>query len=513
MRKTLALTVVVVMAALATSMGPATASQSEPREVSIGSLAPASVDSPSRRIESVQEPTWLQIFNYYRAMAGLQSVTENPAWSDGIRKHAIYSVKTRTFGHSEDPASPWFTPEGDAAARSSNLVGLGGEGMEREALMGWLHTPFHGIGMLDPRLAQSGYGTYAEDAPWGQVGASGLDVIRGGSELPPDLEFPIEWPPEGSIVPFVNLQGEWPNPLTACPGKDFGWGFPLMVQWAEDPQVTAHSLMQGDQRLDHCVLDESTYVNPEPAEQSLGRSVLGARNAVVLIPREPLVPGRTYTASVTSRGTRTAWSFTVSSFTVDVLPLSVSAGREITAAFAKFEDSEPYGAPSEYDAVINWGDGSRGRADVVQTEGKTFEVVASHIFSRPGEYRVEVTAVDRIFGRESTGTGMVRVDGDGWHDRSVSFSLRGHLTARGQVTAADGFVPCKAGSEVIIERLKARGRWTREAITESNSNGHYRLVLQHRRADFRARIQDVAVSGEACAAALSPVASHFHRPS
>jgi hypothetical protein len=44
----------------------------------------------------------------------------------------------------------------------------------------------------------------------------------------------------------------------------------------------------------------------------LGRNILNARDAVVLIPRDPLTPGTRYTVSITVNGQTHAWSFTVS---------------------------------------------------------------------------------------------------------------------------------------------------------------------------------------------------------
>jgi len=71
--------------------------------------------------------------------------------------------------------------------------------------------------------------------------------------------------------------------------------------------------MQGSTPLEHCVYDETSYTNPDGSDQSLGRSILDARDAIVLIPREPLTPGSSYTVSITVSGQTYAWSFTVSS--------------------------------------------------------------------------------------------------------------------------------------------------------------------------------------------------------
>jgi hypothetical protein len=62
---------------------------------------------------------------------------------------------------------------------------------------------------------------------------------------------------------------------------------------------------------EHCRFDGTTYVNPDADMQSVGRNVLAARGAVVLLPREPLVKGVSYAASLTADGATLAWTFTV----------------------------------------------------------------------------------------------------------------------------------------------------------------------------------------------------------
>jgi hypothetical protein len=63
--------------------------------------------------------------------------------------------------------------------------------------------------------------------------------------------------------------------------------------------------------LEHCVFDETTYGNADRVQQQLGRSILGARDAIVLVPRSPLSTGETYTASITADGHQYTWSFGV----------------------------------------------------------------------------------------------------------------------------------------------------------------------------------------------------------
>ena len=48
---------------------------------------------------------WLTTVNYYRAMAGVAPVTENPALSVGSYQHSCYMLRNG-ITHDEDPARP-----------------------------------------------------------------------------------------------------------------------------------------------------------------------------------------------------------------------------------------------------------------------------------------------------------------------------------------------------------------------------------------------------------------------
>ena len=253
-----------------------------------------------------------------RALGNLPPVIENAAWSDGCWKHTRYMVKTNDVQHTEHPGNPWFTPEGFRAAQSSNLLGTSDETIsDQAALDAWMTKPFHGVGMIDPRLSQSGYGSYREADGGVEMGAC-LDVLQGRHDAPPSsVRFPIMWPADGQTVPFrADSGGEYPDPLASCPGYAPPSGLPIYLQLApgtEPLRVTAHSLTQSGTVLDHCVYDATSYTNAaDPAGQELGRLVLQMRNAVVIIPRVPLAPGATYTVSITVNGQTHTWSFAVS---------------------------------------------------------------------------------------------------------------------------------------------------------------------------------------------------------
>ena len=261
-----------------------------------------------------EDADWLVYLNYYRSLGGLAPVTENPDWSQGAWLHSKYMVKNDYIGHSEDPKNSWYTTAGDEAARTSNLmVSYSDSATDQEAIDSWMQAPFHSVGILDPQLYKVGYGSYREKDGGFQMGGA-LDVLRGLGELLTTVQFPITWPADGMTVPLTTYYNEFPDPLSSCLGYSSPAGLPIVLQiGAGDltPNVTSHTFMQGDKILDHCVFDETTYNNPDSSARALGRAILDSRDAIVLIPRAPLIPGGNYSVSITANGNSYAWSFSV----------------------------------------------------------------------------------------------------------------------------------------------------------------------------------------------------------
>jgi hypothetical protein len=248
--------------------------------------------------------------NLYRGLANLPAVTERTDLSASDAQHAQYMVANDEIGHSEDPAKPGYTAEGDTAAQHSNVAGSSdasaGFGWAIDA---WMSGPFHAVGIIDPLLQESGFGI-AHDGGGTLRTAAALDVISSRSGSPGS--YPVVFPADGKAVPIGQYGGhEGPDPLTSCPGYTAPTGLPLIVQFAATPAVTAHTLSRDGTTLDHCLFDETSYANPDAAAQSTGRAVLGGRHAVVIVPKDTLEKGATYQASITSGGQTVSWSFTV----------------------------------------------------------------------------------------------------------------------------------------------------------------------------------------------------------
>jgi uncharacterized protein YkwD len=274
---------------------------------------PTVVPSPTPTLPN--QPPWLIYLNRFRTNTGLESLDEIDEWSHGGWLHSRYMVKNDDVGHSEDPGNPWYSPEGHAAAQSGNVFVASWDNAPDETPIDfWMTAPFHAISMLDPQLHSTGFGIYREALGLWKTGAT-LDVGRGIGSMPTGTTFPIPYPADGGSTFLTTYSGyEFPDPLTSCPGYNPPTGSPIMLQLGSGnmtPQVTGHQLWANGIPVESCLFDETSYVNPDPVMQSTGRIVLNIRDAIVIMPRNPLEAGSTYTVEVTTTNATTNWSFTV----------------------------------------------------------------------------------------------------------------------------------------------------------------------------------------------------------
>lgn len=279
-------------------------------------LAPTETPSPTPTAEPTLAPTpsWLGYVNQFRSEANLEPVADEEAWSLGSEAHSRYTVKSDIISHSEDSSSPWYTQAGYDAARNGNLAAtVWYEAPPQWAIDYWISAPFHALPMLDPQLERVGFGWYREQ-DGGTVFAANMDILRGLNQDRVDIAYPIMFPRDGGRA-WVrqSILYEYPDPLTGCPGYVKPTGPPILLQVGTGsgvPALGGSSFRSGDRVLDHCAFSETTYTNPDSAAQRSGRRILDVRDAIVLIPRAPLEPDRTYTASVVVDGQQYTWSFT-----------------------------------------------------------------------------------------------------------------------------------------------------------------------------------------------------------
>jgi hypothetical protein len=133
---------------------------------------------------------------------------------------------------------------------------------------------------------------------------------------PAPLAAPIEYPPNGASIDLNSFDGEWPDPLTSCPGYSLPTGYPISLQLGTlvIPAVAGYWLKRLAPRatnLETCVFDGSTYNNPDAGTQAMMRNQLINFGAIVMMPRMQLEPG-SYSVSITAGGHEYSWSFSVS---------------------------------------------------------------------------------------------------------------------------------------------------------------------------------------------------------
>lgn len=283
---------------------------------------PPARPSPSPTIVSPPTPTsglplWQQYVNYHRRLARLPGVTENAEWSRGCYLHARYMVKNNVIGHSENPSKPYYSKEGHEAAVNGNVflssATVGATQWYRtyrDAIDAWMTGPFHMLGIIDPRLRVSGFGEYEEDIQnWHRYGAT-LDVLRGREEVPPGVSYPVYYPIDGGTIPNLSYDGgETPDPLLApkCRGYRVPTGPPVALQLGTGevtPKVQKTTFSDGTRDLPHCWFDETTY------PYSPGKDGLNMRDAIIVMPKEPLEAGARYTVTIEASGAVYRWSFT-----------------------------------------------------------------------------------------------------------------------------------------------------------------------------------------------------------
>src|SRR5260370_142176 len=64
------------------------------------------------------------------------------------------------------------------------------------------------------------------------------------------------------------------------------------------------------------------------------------------------------------------------------------------AVMATFTDADPNGAPSDYNAIVDWGDGTRSAATIAANGSGGFNIIGSHIYACEGHYNAQVPVTD-----------------------------------------------------------------------------------------------------------------------
>lgn len=244
---------------------------------------------------------WLTTVNYYRAMAGVGPVVEDPSMSAGAAAHSCYMLYNG-ISHDETPGLQGYTPEGDAAGNSGNVaVSSVINTSQRSHVELWMTGPFHAIGVLRPNLRSSGFGKCdLADTPTWHSGAT-LDVIRGLVSAPRP-STPILFPGNGTTTNLDRFVVESPNPLTFC-GWTGGAGLPIIAMMPEAATNPSASLTGPNGPIDVCVLSAANT-------NGVAQQILQGDNAVVIVPRTVLPQGG-FSVNVSTSARNVSWGFVV----------------------------------------------------------------------------------------------------------------------------------------------------------------------------------------------------------
>jgi hypothetical protein len=243
--------------------------------------------------------TILAALNSQRIANGIPGrVKENPGWSEKCARHIAYMGSTGTLGHSEDPASPAYSADGNWAGENSVLAA----GTTWPTGNPFANAPLHLIQLMSPELRQVGV-----------EASSGFVCVTtwpgyGSSRWKKPTVFSV--PGNGATgVPYVQTADELPlvpGDVVGLPrGTRTGFNIMVYAEGVRDPwhlRITAATVTGP-----HGPVALRTVDRTNPTVGPYLPSGSG-----FIIPVAPLEPGATYQASVSFGGgeARRTWHFT-----------------------------------------------------------------------------------------------------------------------------------------------------------------------------------------------------------
>ena len=249
-----------------------------------------------------QDLAWL---NAKREASGIPGgITENPAWSAACAQHLAYMRRTATITHAEDPASPYFTEQGNWAGTHAVLASTT---TWTEDTFIWEYAPLHLAQLLAPQLSEVGI---ADDGQFVCV-----TTWPGYLRVPPSGDGIVAYPGPGLSIYASETAAEEPT----TPGAALGLGTPT------GPHIYAFlwgpSAVGGMDASGAALgVRTATVTGPDgpvalrwvdQRTPDVGRYL--PTGAAILIPTQPLDRDTSYIASITySNGVARAWSFVTS---------------------------------------------------------------------------------------------------------------------------------------------------------------------------------------------------------
>ena len=262
---------------------------------------------------------WLETTNYYRMASDLAPIKADPELMANAQAHAYYLANTPAefftgsyvSAHTENPASPAYSAAG---AKSASNVTTGMFTYQSEAIDSWMIAPFHTMGFLRENLEKSGFGFAKGTAD--NYTHSTFEVLGLNNSIKQSKT--ILFPGNGSYIRLNKFTGENPDPREGCGSdwKNFS-GLPIFASFINPIQKgNSGALTLPDNSVlsaasDICLVDQYTFKTSDSIYGPAGRSIIAGDNMIMLIPKNPLAPGK-YGVSITqANGNITKWNFNV----------------------------------------------------------------------------------------------------------------------------------------------------------------------------------------------------------
>jgi hypothetical protein len=282
----------------------------------------------------------LNDLNALRTSVGETPVTLYAPWNTGCDHANAYTETTGDLTHDEDPSKPGYTADGSDAAGNSVLSG--GEFLPHDA---WVGAPLHRSGILQPRLAVTGYAashgnTCMRTGNTNSTSQNGEPLAENDTLTTPGLTT-YPYPPNGATG--VRTTGdergqEGPDPYTLIPDGIRQTGLGLTVEF-NGPWTGASFAIT--RNIASATLTPTGGVAPPIQLAPCGTDCdydLYLGGAILLEPYEIYEPGTTYAAHVTgtiadSFPLDLSWSFTTAGTAPEPkIARGVRHGKKVTFA-------------------------------------------------------------------------------------------------------------------------------------------------------------------------------------
>lgn len=312
--------------------------------------------------------------NFYRVASGLSRVTEDQRLSEAVKKHITYLTLSdpRYFTgkyvsrHLENPASPYYTPEGSRSGQELTST-LTDE--QSHAVDLWMAAPFHAMGFMREGLRKVGWASaYNPQTGFYDTGA---DVLAG---LKLRRTKVITFPGNGSYSRIDDFQGESPDPREACgSGYRTFTGLPIWVSLTSRPphqmsaQIATPSGAVLSSGREICIVNEFNMKSSDPVYGPAGKAIVRNDHMVLIIPKDRLAPGLQRVSLSLQGKPKISWSFTVIAPPPTIADIETNSPLEISWSAPPTQAGNP---TLGYDVVV--GDSNLKTFQIFRTTSTTF---------------------------------------------------------------------------------------------------------------------------------------------